>query len=311
MKHLKLFDDLASYKAWKNNEDRVTPNVVFSEETGVVYEAVNIPIVLKAKFYASDSVYYPASFLCYSNGINVKKLVVDGEEIVDDNGDAPLSYTFDTTGERYVEITLSDGTISPYMFAESCIEEIDLGDQITYIGDEAFKGCKAQSTSRFGGCKYIKCSSKIAPALGENVFTYINKSDTSQHCIVEVPEGADYNSWYEDAHSNDSTQRVSFRIHDKGGILWIGQKQELAESIFNYFDEICKRYNVSEDDINRGRLNLYTTVVTDNYQHDQIPGTIGLYNYGEVDGEWKEWVDVIGNVADDEMFKNVIDKIYY
>ena len=40
MKYLKLFNDAASYEAWKNSEEYVLPNVIFSEETGVVYEAV-------------------------------------------------------------------------------------------------------------------------------------------------------------------------------------------------------------------------------------------------------------------------------
>lgn len=469
MKHLKLFNDVASYEAFKDSSDFVLPNVSYiTNQRQTLYCALKKekPIVLKAKFDAGDangSGFYPNSVLCYSNGVNVKKLIVDdniifeydlkdtskhfvldsnnlaidwdewtatcpdeylingkikswtikpkdssivltqedfksgdisfgwvykyddtkyfsGEyictedifnedgsleipklwdfdvasnslslcetaisedwwsyyncnfvlfkynydteqyemidtvndvsfsEIVGMTGDYVTEYEFETPGEHNVEFTLSDTVIKPGMFAESCIKEIDLGDQITYIGDEAFRGCQAQKTDRMYGCRHIKCSSKIAPALGKNVFTYINKYDTYAHCIVEVPEGADYSSWYEDAHS---IQSVSFKIHDKGGILWIGQKQELAESIFNYFDEICKRYNVSEDVINSGGLTLYTSIVSSDYNHDQIPGTLGTYNSGNVDGEWKSWVDVIANVADDDMYKNVLDKIYY
>ena len=41
MKHLKLFDDAASYEVWKNGEDYVTPSVSYVEEndTIIFYEA--------------------------------------------------------------------------------------------------------------------------------------------------------------------------------------------------------------------------------------------------------------------------------
>ena len=41
MKHLKLFDDAASYEVWKNGEDYVTPSVSYVEENNTIifYEA--------------------------------------------------------------------------------------------------------------------------------------------------------------------------------------------------------------------------------------------------------------------------------
>jgi hypothetical protein len=315
-KYLKLFENMTSYEAWKAGEDYVLPNVsYFNTEKAVEYNPFKNeqPVVLKAKFEASNSKYYVNTSLCY-NATNVKKLVVDNNVIFDYPDGLPdnaiTSYTFETLGEHNVEFTLADTEIQPFMFSESCITEIDLGDQITYIGDEAFCGYQNPTyTSRISGCRYIKCSSKTAPKLGTNVFTYINRQtggDTYQHCIVEVPEGSNYTSWYEDAHIDDGNTYTSFTIHNKGGILWIGQKQELAASIFSYFEELYNRYNISND-----QVWLYTSIVTSSYNHDQTPGTLGIRNSGTVDGEWKEWVDVIANISNDEMYKNVLDKIYY
>jgi hypothetical protein len=47
MKHLKLFNDTASYEAYKNSEDYVLPNVSYVEETkGVSYEPYVAPVIL-------------------------------------------------------------------------------------------------------------------------------------------------------------------------------------------------------------------------------------------------------------------------
>ena len=37
MKHLKLFDNAASYEVWKNGEDYVTPNVSYVEENDTIF----------------------------------------------------------------------------------------------------------------------------------------------------------------------------------------------------------------------------------------------------------------------------------
>ena len=37
MKHLKLFNDTASYEAWKNGEDYVNPAVSYVEENDTVF----------------------------------------------------------------------------------------------------------------------------------------------------------------------------------------------------------------------------------------------------------------------------------
>lgn len=40
MKHLKLFNDVASYEAWKNSEDYVLPNVSYTEDGNLYYSPV-------------------------------------------------------------------------------------------------------------------------------------------------------------------------------------------------------------------------------------------------------------------------------
>ena len=37
MKYLKLFNDTASYEAWKNSEGYVLPNVSYTEDTNKVF----------------------------------------------------------------------------------------------------------------------------------------------------------------------------------------------------------------------------------------------------------------------------------
>lgn len=37
MKHLKLFNDTASYEAWKNSEDYILPNVSYTEDGNLYY----------------------------------------------------------------------------------------------------------------------------------------------------------------------------------------------------------------------------------------------------------------------------------
>lgn len=62
MKHLKLFDDAASYAVWKNGEDYVTPNVSYIEENDTI-------------FYEDDSEFTEDELLYYYNGTDTDYII--------------------------------------------------------------------------------------------------------------------------------------------------------------------------------------------------------------------------------------------
>lgn len=57
MKHLKLFNDAASYEVWKNGEDYVAPNVSYVEENGTI-------------FYEAEEEFTEDELLYYYDGTN-------------------------------------------------------------------------------------------------------------------------------------------------------------------------------------------------------------------------------------------------
>ena len=57
MKHLKLFDDAASYEVWKNGEDYVTPSVSYIEENDTI-------------FYEAEEEFNEDELLYYFDGTN-------------------------------------------------------------------------------------------------------------------------------------------------------------------------------------------------------------------------------------------------
>ena len=78
MKHLKLFDDAASYEVWKNGEDYVTPSVSYVEEndTIIFYEA-------EEEFTEDELLYYydgtRAKGVINLTTLKVKKYQYDGQ----------------------------------------------------------------------------------------------------------------------------------------------------------------------------------------------------------------------------------------
>ena len=59
MKHLKLFDNAASYEVWKNGEDYVTPNISYVEENDTI-------------FYESEEEFTEDELLYYYDGTDIK-----------------------------------------------------------------------------------------------------------------------------------------------------------------------------------------------------------------------------------------------
>lgn len=62
MKHLKLFNDTASYEAWKNGEDYVNPAVSYVEENDTV-------------FFEAEDTFTEDELLYYYDGTNVKYVI--------------------------------------------------------------------------------------------------------------------------------------------------------------------------------------------------------------------------------------------
>ena len=63
MKHLKLFDDAASYEVWKNGEDYVTPSVSYVEENNTII------------FYESEEEFTEDELLYYYDGTRAKGVI--------------------------------------------------------------------------------------------------------------------------------------------------------------------------------------------------------------------------------------------
>ena len=62
MKHLKLFDNAASYEVWKNGEDYVTPSVSYVEENDTI-------------FYESEEEFTEDELLYYYDGTRAKGVI--------------------------------------------------------------------------------------------------------------------------------------------------------------------------------------------------------------------------------------------
>ena len=62
MKHLKLFDNAASYEVWKNGEDYVTPSVSYVEENDTI-------------FYESEEEFTEDELLYYYDGTKAKGVI--------------------------------------------------------------------------------------------------------------------------------------------------------------------------------------------------------------------------------------------
>ena len=105
MKHLKLFNDVASYEAWKNSEEYVTPNVVFSEETRVIYTPYVAPVSpnLVLIFNVTDTSQETKVMHDYA-GRAFTSMIVDGVET-----DFDYYYQFNTIGKHKVEFVFAEG----------------------------------------------------------------------------------------------------------------------------------------------------------------------------------------------------------
>lgn len=114
MKHLKLFNDTASYEAWKNSEDYVLPNVTFTEDGNLYYNAYVEPVSpnIVCRYNVTDISYETKILHDYALG-SFSSMIVDGVEM-----DVDCYYQFDTTGLHTVEFVYAEGTYRGYNLNE-------------------------------------------------------------------------------------------------------------------------------------------------------------------------------------------------
>lgn len=187
MKYLKLFETQAQYESWKNGSDYVLPNVVFNEETGVIYNPYIAPaspnIVVTYNVTDSDINYHTNIPVCGNYaGNNISTMIVDGIEM-----DFEYIYPFETAGVHTIEFVLIDPTKLPngmfYDTRMSFVEKIELPATLT---DGSFSiRCNDSAV------KEIVFNSKTAPS---SINWYKANEDTHADCVIKYPKGSDYSS---------------------------------------------------------------------------------------------------------------------
>lgn len=111
MKYLKLFETETDYNQFKDSEDYVLPNVIFSEETGVVYEAVK---VMKTVFNRES----------YDDRKELYDLIFN--KVLWDELSTPI-YLYHPTYDETV-------TINYCMYTGASIEDFEYGDSVYISG---------------------------------------------------------------------------------------------------------------------------------------------------------------------------------
>ena len=141
MKYLKLFNDTASYEAWKNGEKYVRPNVVFNEETGLVYEAYVEPTSPNVVcVYDVTDISYETKLTNSYGGRFISSMIVDGVEMEFDT-----YYQFDTIGEHTVEFVLNDDIdtlTNEFISSSPQLVSVSIPDSVTSIGKGTFSSCE-------------------------------------------------------------------------------------------------------------------------------------------------------------------------
>ena len=184
MKYLKLFNDAASYEAWKNSEDYVLPNVVFSEKTGVVYDPYVAPASPNVVCVYNVTDISQETMLIGSYGFSAfDSMIVDGIET-----DVDQYYQFDRTGLHTVEFVLSNTTVlTEHTFYDSGsnipLISISLPSSITTVNQGVTYRCNMLA-------EYI-CHSMTQPYW---VYDGNEIRLNNNNGVFKYPKGADYSS---------------------------------------------------------------------------------------------------------------------
>lgn len=185
MKHLKLFNDTASYETWKNSEDYVLPNVSYTEDGNLYYNAYVAPASpnIVVTYNVPDGDYLGRQVCGNYAGNNITTMIVDGVEM-----DFEYSGVFETYGKHTIEFVLDDKTTMPRgMFIDNpainWIEKIELPATLTNYTFNI--KCNVSTV------KEIIFNSKTAPSS----VTWKNVDyDSHVDCVIKYPKGSDYSS---------------------------------------------------------------------------------------------------------------------
>ena len=188
MKHLKLFNDAASYEAWKNSEEYVLPNVTFIEDGNLHYNAYVEPVVaspnIVAVYNVTDISWETNIIGSYGIG-NVESLIIDGNEVEPDT-----YYQFENTGLHTVEIILEDKTNMANMFYDSDeLVSFTIPDSITEIDPSICYGCKNLTNVSIGSgvtsyIGYNIFNPNVTITISKNNPVYDNRENCN--CIIET-----------------------------------------------------------------------------------------------------------------------------
>ena len=175
MKHLKLFDNAASYEVWKNGEDYVTPNVSYVEENDTIfYES-------EEEFTEDELLYYceGTSLVCVINltTLKVKKsqygrpfveenankdeqgnIVVNVDRLVPGSYNTEAMYWTSTSVNSIpmnFEYTLYDESLRPVFSGE-------FNEMVTFIDDGPSQKINLYQRDNPRPCPILEIKSKIS-----------------------------------------------------------------------------------------------------------------------------------------------------
>jgi hypothetical protein len=185
MKHLKLFNDTASYEAWKNSEDYVLPNVTFTEDGNLYYNVYVAPVSPNVVVvYDVYDISTEAKILSnYSIGL-FSSMIVDGVEM-----EVDMYHQFDAVGEHTIEFVMFDPTTLNYTHPWHDITgygvniiSITIPPSITTISNITFTYIGNNNVDTY----YIIFTSDICPSCN-GPFYYIDSN-----LVFKYPKNADY-----------------------------------------------------------------------------------------------------------------------
>lgn len=185
MKYLKLFENTASYEAYKASEDYVLPNVSYITETkSVGYNPYVAPVSpnIVCTYNVTDISKETKLVQDYALS-NIVSMIVDGVEM-----DAYNYYQFDTVGLHTVEFILDDKTKMPKDIFYQTYElvSVEVPESITSI-DGMFIYLYSVSEN----LSTIVFNSKNAPT-PEHLYL---RQGSSVNGVLKYPKGADYSAW--------------------------------------------------------------------------------------------------------------------
>ena len=132
-KYLKLFNTTADYQQYES-EGILTPNVSYVKENCFVGFHPYIPPPTVVATYNATS----GNLYALRSTTGVEQLFVDDVEVTDFGS----SYSFSTEGEHTVRVVFSENSGIPLlMFSATTVTSVDINDEVTSIGPNAFFDC--------------------------------------------------------------------------------------------------------------------------------------------------------------------------